>query len=231
MVRITPFSLIFSMPVFITAVLLERTPFTLSFQALFLVLSVVLFTIDPKVLRWKRLLSLLPLLLFIILFNAFRGSGEILFRAGPLVFMRQGAWRGVFYAVFVLELWVMSGFLTGFEELELVSALHAIGRVWRRKEENRSGDASISFMILSVLRLFHSTYAELRRFFARGSGSLSKRTLLFIAASFQRAEEEYEQSAHIHPLPLRPRPADYLFVTVQTAFVVAAFMMKNPGGV
>jgi hypothetical protein len=217
------------MPIFIAAVLLERTPLTLFFQALFLALSAVFFTVDPKVLRWKRLLSLIPLLLFVILFNAFRGSGEILFRAGPLMFMRQGVWRGVYYAAFVLELWVMSGFLTGFEELELISALHAIGRFWKRKEETGSDDASISFMILSVLKLFHSTYAELRRFFERGSGSLSKRTLLFIAAVFRKAEEGYEQSACVHPQPLRPLIADYLFVTVQTAFLVAAFMVKIPG--
>jgi energy-coupling factor transporter transmembrane protein EcfT len=226
-IKITPFSLIFSMPVFIAAVVLGKSTVTLVIQGVFLLISVLIFTLDPSALRWKRLLSLTPLLLFVVLFNAFRGGGEILFRAGPLMLMRQGLVRGIYYAFFILELWVMSGFLTGFEELQLISTLYTIG--WFLKGRKGSGKEDMSLMLISVLKLFHSTYVELRRFFARGSGSLKRRTLVFIAALFRRAEGEFENSGNVKPVPLRPRSSDYLFVTIQVVVHVIPFIPKVPG--
>jgi hypothetical protein len=228
-VKITPFSLIFSMPIFIASVVVGKSTLTLVIQGLFLLMCTLIFNLDPGALRGKRLLSMIPLLLFVVLFNAFRGSGEILLRAGPLMLMRQGLLRGIYYAVFILELWVLSGFLTGFEELQLISTLSTIGRFL--KVRKGSGREDMSLMLFSVLKLFHGTYVELRQFFARGSGSLAARTLSFVTALFRRAEREFEESGNVNPIPIRPRPADYLFVAIQIVVLVIPFIPKMPGHV
>lgn len=223
--RVTPLSLIISIPLFIFAVLFKHNIYALFLQAAFLLLSMLLFALSPRELRWKRLLPLIPLLLFVFLFNAFRGGGEILLRLGPIMLMRQGVNRGLYYAAFILELWIMSGLLTSFSEQELLSTLYTIGRPFREKGKDPGGDGGVALMLYYVLKIFHSTYVELRQFFVRGSGPLSRRTLLFVYSVFKHADSVYEKSDSVDPKTIRLRISDYLFVVLQVIFMLTAFIL------
>jgi energy-coupling factor transporter transmembrane protein EcfT len=157
-VRVTPHSLILSIPIFIFFALINVTHVTLILQAFFLGIAVLLCGFS---LRGMRFLPLLPLLLFIFVFNSFRGGGEILFRAGPLIIMQQGVGRGLYYALFVMELFTMSTILTrSFTEHDLVSALYTINRLFSRGKgaQDPARTGGFALMLFYILRIFHGAY-------------------------------------------------------------------------
>jgi energy-coupling factor transporter transmembrane protein EcfT len=223
---LTPYSQIFSIPIFIAAVLVDRNPFILFLQAIFLVLSIPVFRLEIRGIRWRQVLHLVPILLFVIVFNAFRGGGEIILRAGPVLVMRQGMYRGIYFSAFIVELWIMSALLTrSFPEHELLGTFHAMS-FQRRGRRDRSDGGGIALLLYFILRLFHSTYSELRTFFERGSPTLKERTLRFISAAFRHAEMRYVELGSVEPQTLKPRPSDYLYAGLQASTVLAALGLR-----
>ncbi len=221
-VRVTPYSLILSIPIFIVFALINVNHVNLIVQAFFLGLAVLLCGFS---LRGMRFLPLLPLLLFIFVFNSFRGGGEILFRAGPLIIMRQGVGRGLYYALFIMELFTMSTILTrSFTEQDLVSTLYTINRLFSRgksaREPARTG--GFALMLFYILRIFHGAYTELGIFFKKSSRSFRERTLLFVHILFRQAMHDYERADAFSPEVLKPRSGDVVFVLSQILFLVSA---------
>jgi|GEM_PF-1411692 len=223
-VKATPYSLILSIPIFIIFSLINKNPLTLIVQALFLLMAVLLCGFS---LRGVRVLPLLPILLFVLIVNSFRGGGEILYRAGPFIVMKQGVGRGVYYGVFILELFAMSTILTrSFSEQDLVSAFHSIGRLFSGRKAVRSPARHFSFtlMLFFILNIFHSAYSELSIFFKKSSFSFRERTLLFVHTLFQQAMNDYEKADAFFPVTLQPRSGDVVFVICQILVLVLALV-------
>ena len=222
--KTTPYSLMLSIPIFILFSLIFRNAFTLLLQAFFIVMALLVCGFS---LRGLRFLPLIPLLLFIVAVNAFRGGGEILYRAGPLIIMKQGVGRGLYYAVFVLELVAMSTMLTrSFSEEQLVSVFRSIGRLFSRKSHEKAADHfSFSLMLFCILRTFHTCYAELRIFFRKSPLSFRQRTLLFVQKLFQQVMADYEKTRGFYPETFRPRIGDMAVVIFQVCILVAAVLL------
>ena len=221
--KTTPYSLMLSIPIFILFSLIFRNAFALLLQVIFIVMALLVCGFS---LRGLRILPLIPLLIFIIAVNAFRGGGEILYRAGPFIIMKQGMERGLYYAVFVLELVAMSTMLTrSFSEEQLVSAFHSIGRLFSRKSRAKADQFSFSLMLFCILRTFHAAYSELRIFFRKNPLSFRQRTLLFVRKLFQQVMRDYEKSRGFYPETLQPRMGDMAVVICQLCILVAAILL------
>lgn len=226
-VRVTPHSLILSIPIFIVFALINVTHVTLILQAFFLGIAVLLCGFS---LRGMRFLPLLPLLLFIFVFNSFRGGGEILFRAGPLIIMQQGVGRGLYYALFVMELFTMSTILTrSFTEHDLGSALYTINRLFSRGKgaQDPARTGGFALMLFYILRIFHGAYTEIGIFFKKGSRSFRERTLLFVHTLFRQAMHDYERADVFSPEVLKPQSGDVVFVLSQIFFLVSAVFLGH----
>ena len=216
------------MPVFIGFALARINFFTLLMQSLFLGISVLFFSFSLRGMRWRAVLSIVPLLLFIFVFNSFRGGGEIVLRAGPVMIMRQGVERGFYYSLFVLELFFMSNFLTrSFSEDELVSVLFTMKMFSRGKRSQDSEErAGLALMLFYVLKIFHSAYRELRIFFKKSSRSFRERALLFVHTLFMQAMRDFE-SHPIEPGTMKPRFSDALILLVQFLFLFCAVLIER----
>jgi energy-coupling factor transporter transmembrane protein EcfT len=237
-VKITPYSQIINICVFIPVALLNLNPIVLAFQALLLLTSIPLFHMSLEGFRGRYLLYLIPLILFIIITNSFRGGGEIILRAGPFLLMKQGVFRGLYYSTMILELYMMSSYLTrSFSEQMLVSTLYTIGIALQRnrsKEERRGDDVAVQFalMLYYILRLFHGTYAELKVIFDRkGSSrqgySLKRQTIVFVHRVFKTAVEDYARTENMQLIKIVPRVHDLVFVVLQITLLAAACFIRN----
>jgi len=222
--KTTPYSVMLSIPIFILFSLIFRNAFTLLLQALFIVMALLVCGFS---LRGLRILPLIPLLLFIVAVNTFRGGGEILYRAGPFIIMKQGVGRGLYYAVFVLELVAMSTMLTrSFSEEQLVSVFRSVGRLFSRKSHEKAADHfSFTLMLFCILRTFHAAYAELRVFFRKSPLSFRQRTLLFVKKLFQQVMRDYEKTHGFYPETIKPRIGDMAVVICQLCILIAAILL------
>jgi hypothetical protein len=220
----TPFSLVFAIPLFIVFTLIFRNWLALVMQAAYIVILLLLCGFS---IRGLRVLPLIPLLLFIVVVNSFRGGGEILYRAGPFIVMKQGVLRGLFYGVFVTELFVMSSMLTrSFAEEQLVSVFHTLGGPWSRKTVQRhSHQLSFTMMLFSILRAFHGAYANLHIFFKKNTLSFRQRTLLFVQTLFEQVMKDYETDGVFSPAVLRPSAGDMLLVFGQFLALITALLL------
>jgi energy-coupling factor transporter transmembrane protein EcfT len=221
----TPYTIVFSIPLFAVVALLGVNFYLLIFQAAYIFLASILLRMDLKRLGWRMPLSLMPILLFVILFNAFRGPGSVLFRAGPILIMGQGLLRGLYFMGVVVELWFMSRLLTSFTEEDLLCTLNSLGRLCRIRREAQDA-AGFALMLYYVLKIFHSTYAELRQFL-RGGSSLSQRTLLFINEAFLKAEEIYDRTDHTALSTRKPSLRDALYATGQLIVLLSAILLQS----
>jgi hypothetical protein len=206
----------------------------LIFQAVFIPFTALLFQIKIRDLRIKQLFFLFPVLLFVIIFNSFRGGGEIVFRAGPLIVMKQGILRGLFYATLIIELFFMSRALTkSFKEGELISTLYTINAVFHRRR-NKEGiqitkiNATPSFVLTlyHILKIFHNTYSELRIFFKGSAGSIRDKTLHFIRTVFMKSARDFELHSRTNISKMKPRGLDWLYVGLQVSFLVSASIIE-----
>jgi hypothetical protein len=174
-----------------------------------------------------RILPIIPLLLFILVVNAFRGGGEVLLRQGPLIIMRQGVRRGLYYVVFIVELFMMSSMLThSFSEDQLVSAFHTMGRPFSGRIDRKArGQFNFTLMLFCILSTFHSAYSLLRVFFQKSPLSFKKRTLLFIDTLFRQVMHDFERAHAFSPLLLKPARGDVIYVICQIGVLTAALLM------
>ncbi len=232
--RITPYSQIINILIFILFVLITTSNMTLIFQAVFIPLTALLFRIRIRDLRIKQLFYLFPVLLFILIFNAFRGGGEIVFRAGPLIVMKQGILRGLFYATFVIELFFMSRTLTkSFNESELLSMLHTMSDMFQSRRNKRwvqtsqvNAPAPFVLILYHILKIFHNTYAELRIFFKTGAGSIREKTVNFIRTVFLKSARDFEIHSRSNISKTKPQGLDWLYVGLQVCFLVSASIIE-----
>ena len=135
--------------------------------------------------------------------------------------------RGIYYGVFVLELFTMSTMLTrSFSEEQLVSVFHSIGRLFSRKADGKAADRlSFSLMLFCILRIFHAAYSELHIFFRKSPISFRQRTLLFVQRLFQQVMRDYEKTHGFSPVTLRPRMSDMAFAIGQSLVLIAAVLL------
>jgi hypothetical protein len=207
---------------------------TLVFQAVFIPFTALLFRIQIRCLRIKQLFYLFPVLLFVLIFNSFRGGGEIVFRAGPLIVMKQGILRGLFYATFIIELFFMSRVLTkSFNEGELISILYTTNDMFHGRKSKGGAqitqvNATPGFVLIlyHILKIFHNTYAELRIFFKHGAGSIREKALHFIRTVFMKSARDFEMYGKTNISKLKPRGLDWLYVGLQISFLVSASIIE-----
>jgi energy-coupling factor transporter transmembrane protein EcfT len=237
-VKITPYSQIINICIFIPIALLDLNPYVLAFQVLVLLICMPLFRMRLDGFRTRYFLYLVPLILFIVVTNSFRGGGEIVFRAGPFMLMKQGVLRGLYYTAIILELYVMSNFLTrSFSERILVSTFYTMGVALKRgtsKEAMKTDGFAVQFalMLYYILKLFHSTYAEMkiifnRRSYSRNNYSLRRKIILFIHTVFTKSVQEYGRAEKMNLIGVVPRTPDILFVLLQTVLLAAALVLNG----
>ncbi|UCB46862.1 MAG: hypothetical protein JSV25_05425 [Spirochaetota bacterium] len=238
--RITALSQIINLLVFAVFALLTRYFTTIAIQGLLIIYSIYLCRIKLKEFRLKEIIPLLPILGFVLILNCFRGSGEILLRLGPLVLMKQGILRGLYYFVVISQLWLLSKVLTkGFGEEAVLSSLHTLDRVLTKSRKRRN----FVVILYYILRIFHNTYAELKivlkhsktasikDFSKQQAGystpTLKERILLFFYASFERSKEDFEKSSRISVKKQRPVVYDYLYIALELCCMVLAFLLRT----
>ncbi len=132
--------------------------------------------------------------------------------------------RGLYFSLFIGELFIMSKVLTeGFSKNHLLSVMYSIdGFALRRVKKGEF------FVILyHILRIFHNTYSELGIFFKRGKIPLKKRVLIFINSAFERSVNEYESLHKISVTMVKPHLGDYIYIFFQIAVLSAAFLLKR----
>jgi hypothetical protein len=147
--------------------------------------------------------------------------------------MRQGLRRGLYYAVFIVELFMMSSMLThSFSEDQLVSAFHSLGRPFSGRAGEKNADTfTFTLMLFCILKTFHSTYSQMRVFFRKSPLSFRQRTLLFIHTLFRQVMHDYDRAREFAPALLKPGQGDVMFVLCQLAVLTASVLMgKNVFG-
>lgn len=228
----TVFSLLINLILFVSFALLYETFVTILLQGMIILISFLIFGIRCREIPVWDFIRLLPVVLFVFMLNCFRGGGEIIFRFGPFVLLRQGILRGAYYSAVIAELFMMSKLITkGFPSNHIISALYSIDAFLFKKSgfQKRSSQPparNFFLILLYVLKIFQITYSELRLFFKTGKGSLGNKILQFFSTVFKKSLNEYEKIGSIEIITLRPVFLDYLYITVQAVCLSSAFFIK-----
>ncbi len=232
MVKITPYSQIVNTVLFISFALITTAFTTLIMQALFILFTSFIFKMRLKI-RLYHLIALLPVLLFIFILNSLHGGGEIIFRAGPFLFMKQGIVRGAFYTLFILELFMMSRALTGgFAPEKLFAVFYTIDRLLSRRGR-RIGGSSVKdkggFMMIlyHIIRLFYNTYSELRLFFTLRSQPLKQRVIFFMKRVFLQSIADCEGRDKLVVDFILPNKLDFLHVVLQLLALFSSLLIQR----
>jgi uncharacterized membrane protein len=230
MVRISPHAQLVNICIFAALALSMKNPVVPGAQVACIVLSALFFGIRYDKRTLKFLIPLTPVILFILIMNGFRGGGEILFRAGPLVIVKRGLLRGAYYSVFVVELFFMSRVLTGsFSSEEFISALYTIDRVFsrilrkKRFEKHNPGFFSVLYY---VIVLFRNSYSELSVLF-KNQSPLKDRIILFFRKSFFTSLEEFENTPNSEFHLVRMLTGDIPYILIQVVCLVPAFFLHT----
>ena len=232
MVKITPFSQLVSIIFFIVFALLSESFATILVQLIFISFSFLLLKGKCSDIITTDYLRLIPIIIFIFVLNASRGGGEIIFKAGPFVLLKQGIFRGLYYAAVVTELFMMSRLMTnGFTPDLLISTFYTIDRhvfkIFRLKREKTGPDKHSFFLVLYyVLKIFHIVYSELKLFFKAGKGSLKEKTVLFFNTVFRKSLDEYEKFNDVSVFTIKPVFFDYLFLSGQVFCLSSVIFIK-----
>jgi hypothetical protein len=238
--KITAFSQIVNLLIFAVFALSTRYYTTIVFQSIPIILSLFICRKNLNEFRLRELTPLLPILLFVLIMNCFRGSGEVLMRFGPFVVVRQGLLRGIYYLIVITQLWLISKVLTkGFGEEALLSSLYTIDSVF-----NKSGKRRSLFVVLFyILRIFRNTYAELKVLLKKrstapvagflkkrpgsSSSSMRERILLFFYSSFERSKEDLESSSKVTVKKQPPVINDYLYILAGLGCITLAYIFRS----
>ncbi len=228
----TPYSRIAGIFLFIAFALIARHFFILFFQALFIAVSIIFFDMKFGTRCIRRMAALIPLLLFIVVFNGMRGGGEVFLQRGPLIVMKQGVFRGLYFALMVMELYLLSRALTETQPERLLSTLHTLNNiVTGKKRSTRRTDETggLIIMLYYVMRIFYNTYSELNVIFKRGL-PVRTRTLLFIRTVFSSSEAEYRRASEHELEIVRPVPGDILAFFINAALLISAVFAARMTG-
>ncbi len=232
MVKVTPFSQLVSIIFFIVFALLSESFATILVQLIFISISFILLKGKFSDIITTDYLRLIPIIIFIFVLNVFRGGGEIIIKAGPFVLLKQGIFRGLYYAAVVTELFMMSRLMTnGFTPDLLISAFYTIdGNVFKKfrpKREKPEPDKHSFFLVLYyVLKIFQIVYSEIKLFFKAGKGSLKEKTVLFFNTVFGKSLDEYEQINNVSVFTIKPVIFDYLFLAGQVSCLSSVIIIK-----
>jgi hypothetical protein len=216
---------------------LSTKEFTVLIVQAVLICASFFLTKRPEKIRLRELIPLLPLLLFVFGLNAVRGGGEVIVHYGPLIVLKQGLVRGVFFTGVIVEMFLTSKVLTaGFSQEELFSALYTLDRSLSSvgnlhtkpgKRKGKNGSQGNFFLVLYyVLQIFKYLYAEIPRFFRSKQLKLKKRTVQFIHSVYDRSYGEYERVKHKKFVIMRISFHDYLYIGSQVVLYSSVFILK-----
>ncbi len=230
MVRISPHAQIVNTLIFAASALIVKNLFVPGIQCILIILSIILFDIRYKGRIFTFLVPLIPIILFILILNSFRGGGEILLRAGPLLLMKQGIIRGAYYSIFIIELFFMSRALTdSFSGEDFISTLYTIDTVvfhlFRKKPDTEGkSENGILRVLFYIMRIFYNSYSQVAIFFKKGP-SLKDKTVLFFREAFFRSLDEFESQPENMLHVIAMLPGDILYIILQVFFMVPAFFL------
>lgn len=156
---------------------------------------------------------------------------------GPLIVLKQGLVRGVFFTGVIVEMFLTSKILTaGFSQEELFSALYTLDRSLSSvgnphtkpgTRKGKNGSQGNFFLVLYyVLQIFKYLYAEIPRFFRSKQLKLKKRTVQFIHSVYDRSYGEYERVKHKKFVIMRISFHDYLYIGSQVVLYSSVFILK-----
>jgi len=150
------------------------------------------------------------------------------------VIMKQGVARGIYYSVFIIELYFMSKTLTGaFPQKQLISVLFTIdAKVFKRSGKKKKSAAEknggLVMILYYMLRIFSTTYSELNTFFKNSSSlTMKEKVIYFFKKVFVRSLEEYEKSGNLAMGTIKPTAGDFFYTSLQIVFLFSAFFMKG----
>lgn len=227
--RITPLSHIINIILFAVFTLVSKRFAVVALQCLFLLLSFYMCGVRVRDIPLKQLSAVVPVIGFVLILNCFRGTGEILFSAGPFSVVKQGIIRGLFYTAVIIQLWTMSKLLTtGFSERQLLRSVSLFRRTPRT--------FGVFLVLYYILRIFHNTYIELKNLFTGSRKGIKDRTVRFLVHAFERAKEDFdrleggsltEEGVHCTGNKSRLFRADLAYLSAQAGVLLLAFFMRD----
>ncbi|MGQ9615173.1 MAG: hypothetical protein ACUVWJ_02095 [Spirochaetota bacterium] len=232
MAKITPYSQIINIVLFVPFALLTTALSVLIAQAIFITITSLVFKIHIKI-RFYHFIAILPVLIFILIVNSLHGGGEILLRFGPLFILKQGVLKGIFYTIFILELFFMSRVLTsGFTQEELLSSFYTIDRFLGKVRVNgrfypRRDNGGFMVILYYVMKLFYNSYSELKPFFTQKAVPLKQRVLFYMRRVFIRSLEEFKGRDYVGMEAVLPNRFDYIDISFQLVVLVSSLMLQR----
>lgn len=230
----TPLSQIISIIIFVPFTLFVDNYISFFLQGILIIVTLLIFKIGGKGFSLRDFIPLIPVILFVFILNSFRGGGEIFFKIGPIMVVKQGIRRGIYYSILIMELFVMSKVLTrGYSHDLLLSTLYSIDRYLTcsfflfKKENTDNLERDFILILYYVLKIFDNTYSEIRVFLKKGKGSLKERSVQFIYTVFRKSLSEYDNLESYVFTPVKPNRWDFLFISIQISLLVAAIFIKK----
>lgn len=233
MSKITPYSQITALFTFALSAFIAKLFFIPLLQILIIGASIILCKVKITHIHLRRMLAIVPILFFVIGLNSFRGTGIVLFHLGPLILVRQGVWRGVYYAVIILEIYCMSMVLTiGFSKEVIVSSLIYIDQLFSQtifmKRKRQKARSICFFMLLYyVLGIAQFSYIRLPRIIKDRKISLKERIIVYISESFKEAEVYYDSIHDFSYKKISVTNYDIGYVSIQIFLIVIAIIVHK----
>jgi len=233
MLKVTSFSQLINIIIFILFSLLTQYPITPLLQLGLILISYYILKIHLRAIKFKEVLPILPILLFVFIINCFRGNGEIAFRFGPFALVKQGIYKGYYYSFVIGILFFMSKILTkAFDYNENISVLYSIDRVIISrmpfiKSEGSFHNRKLLIVVYYILRIFENTYSELRIFFDESKFSLKQKLILFIYSVFKLSENNYLEMDGLEISTIKPITGDFLYISFQLSMCILIFIFNR----
>ncbi len=230
MVRISPYAQLANIIIFAASALFVKNFFIPGVQVILIIFSVALFGIRYNSRIFTFMFPLTPIIFFILILNSFHGGGEILLRVGPLVLMKQGIMHGIYYSIFILELFFMSRALTdSFPNEEFISTLYTIDTVFfhlfrKKTDANRNCENGIIIVLFYITKIFYNSYSQVKIFF-KSRASLKDKTVSFFREAFFRSLDEFEREPECKLHIVAMMPGDILYILLQIFCIVPAFLL------
>lgn len=226
---LSPFPFYINTLLFTILALTTRYYLTLLLEFIFLFFLLALCTMfsnRKKPVSLRAIFSLIPLFIFIISVNSFRGGGEIIFELWHFHIIKQGVYRGFYFSGVVLLLFIMSRFLIMvFDENEILSSV-TFFRNRKKNNKDESGNLQLLLIIVYVIKILKFAYEEMKVFFERNRGKLKMRFLEFFIVVFNRAELEYHHFESINLSKVSLKVLDPLVVFIQGIIAVLVLKLK-----
>ena len=218
--KTTAFSQIVNIALFALFALITRLYAIVLLQSVVVLVSLLLFRVSIRSLPLRLFLPVMPIVIFVLILNGFRGTGEVLARLGPFVIVKQGILRGVYYSAVILYLWLMSRILTiGCGEKELLLTLSSFSR-----NKKASG---IILILYYVLRIFHNTYGELKVVFRSSGKNMKERVLEFFFTAFEKSKSDFDRLPDPAPGGRSLSVFDLFYIFLEAGVLFFSYLMRS----